>query len=56
MIKFDESKHDLVGWLLHKALLPPNRLPELMGLVQAAGIKILDVQMPEYPPVEYPPR
>ena len=55
MIKFDESKHDLVGWLLHKGLLPPNRLPELMGLVQAAGIKTFDVQIPEYPPVEYPP-
>ena len=55
MIEFDESKHDLVGWLLHKALLPPEKLEELIIKATKAGIKIISVEMPEWPPVEYPP-
>ena len=54
-IKYDENKHDLVGMLLHRALLPPDRLDTLISRTMAAGIKIIDVQMPEWPPVEVPP-
>ena len=54
-IPFDERKHDLVGMLLHKALLPPQELDALIIQAEYAGIKIIDVQMPEWPPLEVPP-
>ena len=54
-IPFDERKHDLVGMLLHKAFLPPQELNALIIQAEYAGIKIIDVKMPEWPPLEVPP-
>ena len=52
---YDEGRHALLHQIAHKALLAPSERGEFVERVRAAGIEVVDVGMPDWPPVEYAP-
>ena len=54
-MEYDKKAHRLLRDIAHRARLTPEEYPEFEDAVRAAGIEVLFVDIPEWPPVPYAP-